>query len=250
MTFSNPIVGGTTLIRKAIKSPNYVAGVSGWTINVDGTAEFNNVTVRGDLLVTSTSGSSIHAFATNTTAEIDFQPPSGSLPYDPARIYTDLSGTSPELKIFGPETASPIFATGGSLTMRADTATKKPIVTLLGDQIILGANVALSTVEVKAPITVFDHDCVVDGVFTAANRIVSTAVLTNTTANVPFSLAVTFGTPLTGTNFVCQVTANTTVPGTSMLGVGYTGLSASGVTLWITRSNVQSTTVSFTVEGY
>lgn len=49
MPFSNPIVGGTTLIRPSIHSPDYVAGVSGWTINKDGTAEFNDVTVRGDL---------------------------------------------------------------------------------------------------------------------------------------------------------------------------------------------------------
>lgn len=47
MTFSNPIVGGTTLIRPAIQSPNYSAGVAGWSINKDGTAEFNNVVIRG-----------------------------------------------------------------------------------------------------------------------------------------------------------------------------------------------------------
>jgi hypothetical protein len=51
MTFRDPIVGGNTLIRDAIKSPNYVAGVSGWSINRDGTAEFNSVTVRGDLIL-------------------------------------------------------------------------------------------------------------------------------------------------------------------------------------------------------
>lgn len=49
MTFNNPIVGGTTLIRPAIHSPDYVAGSQGWTINKDGTAEFNDVTVRGTL---------------------------------------------------------------------------------------------------------------------------------------------------------------------------------------------------------
>lgn len=47
MTFANPIVGGNTLIREAIQSPNYVVGTSGWTINRDGSAEFNDVTVRG-----------------------------------------------------------------------------------------------------------------------------------------------------------------------------------------------------------
>src|SRR6266540_2524625 len=38
--FTNPIVGGTALVRPAIKSPNYVPGVSGWSINRDGSAEF------------------------------------------------------------------------------------------------------------------------------------------------------------------------------------------------------------------
>lgn len=47
MAFGNPIVGGTSLIRKAIKSPNYVPGSVGWIVNQDGTAEFNNLTVRG-----------------------------------------------------------------------------------------------------------------------------------------------------------------------------------------------------------
>lgn len=48
MTFSNPIVGGTTLIRPAIHSPDYVEGSTGWSINKDGSAEFNDVTIRGD----------------------------------------------------------------------------------------------------------------------------------------------------------------------------------------------------------
>jgi hypothetical protein len=43
----NPIVGGTVLRIPAIQSPNYVAGVSGWIINKDGTVEFNNGVFRG-----------------------------------------------------------------------------------------------------------------------------------------------------------------------------------------------------------
>ena len=43
----NPVVGGTALRRQSIRSPNYVPGVSGWTINQDGSAEFNNLTLRG-----------------------------------------------------------------------------------------------------------------------------------------------------------------------------------------------------------
>lgn len=43
----NPVVGGNVLRRQAIESPNYVPGVSGWTIKQDGSAEFNNLTLRG-----------------------------------------------------------------------------------------------------------------------------------------------------------------------------------------------------------
>lgn len=45
--FGNPTVGGIALRKPAIRSPNYVAGSAGWTINIDGSAEFNNLTIRG-----------------------------------------------------------------------------------------------------------------------------------------------------------------------------------------------------------
>lgn len=45
MPFENPIVGGTVLRIPAIQSPNFVSGVSGWTINADGTAQFNQLTI-------------------------------------------------------------------------------------------------------------------------------------------------------------------------------------------------------------
>lgn len=49
MSFTNPIVAGTGLVREAINSPNYVAGVSGWSINRDGSAEFSDVAARGSI---------------------------------------------------------------------------------------------------------------------------------------------------------------------------------------------------------
>lgn len=49
MPFSDPLVGGKTLIREAIQSPDYVTGVSGWSINRDGTVEFASGTFRGDI---------------------------------------------------------------------------------------------------------------------------------------------------------------------------------------------------------
>lgn len=45
--FNNPLTGYTALRKPAIESPNYSAGSAGWTINQDGSAEFNNGTFRG-----------------------------------------------------------------------------------------------------------------------------------------------------------------------------------------------------------
>lgn len=93
MTFSNPVVGGENgeLIRRSIQSPDYVAGVSGWTINRDGSAEFNNVTIRFDLATGSivvgpstgpqvvikvTTDGGLIEFPTNETYEKISDPPS------------------------------------------------------------------------------------------------------------------------------------------------------------------------------
>lgn len=46
--FNNPIVGGGgALVYPSIHSPDYVPGVSGWSINKDGSAEFDDLTIRG-----------------------------------------------------------------------------------------------------------------------------------------------------------------------------------------------------------
>lgn len=45
MPFTDPIVADTDLVRTAIRSPNYVPGLSGWTINQDGSSEFANVQI-------------------------------------------------------------------------------------------------------------------------------------------------------------------------------------------------------------
>src|SRR5690606_35294898 len=47
MAFQNSVVGGVTLARRAIQSPDYDPGVSGWAVKIDGSAEFNNVVIRG-----------------------------------------------------------------------------------------------------------------------------------------------------------------------------------------------------------
>jgi hypothetical protein len=46
--FGDPVAGGGgALVRPSIHSPGYVAGSQGWSINKDGSVEFNNGTFRG-----------------------------------------------------------------------------------------------------------------------------------------------------------------------------------------------------------
>lgn len=48
--FANPVAAaGGALVIDSIHSPNYNPGVDGWSIDQDGSAEFNNVTIRGNI---------------------------------------------------------------------------------------------------------------------------------------------------------------------------------------------------------
>lgn len=50
MSFEDPVVTNNgELIKETIHSPDYIANTQGWSINRDGSAEFNNVTIRFDL---------------------------------------------------------------------------------------------------------------------------------------------------------------------------------------------------------
>lgn len=62
--FANPIVGGGgALVYPSIHSPDYVPGVSGWSIDRDGNAEFNSIT-----LPPGTGGATIFAQAATPSA--------------------------------------------------------------------------------------------------------------------------------------------------------------------------------------
>jgi hypothetical protein len=78
--FANPIAAGDgSLIYPALKSPNFVAGTSGWSIKRDGSAEFNNIVVRGTFsanngLVT-VDNNGLHVIG--TTERVDITPTFG-----------------------------------------------------------------------------------------------------------------------------------------------------------------------------
>lgn len=95
-------------------------------------------------------------------------------------------------------------------------------------------------IEATRPVTT-QQDLSVGGILTARN-IAFGAVSITPIANQPVSASVS-GLGLKGTNFRAFVTANTSVPGTQMLGTGATAVSGNGLTVWLTRSNTTTTTV-------
>lgn len=102
--FNNSIVGGIgALIRSYIRSPNYQPGVSGWSINKDGSAEFNNVLVRGLLQAASISSSSIgNSTLTNDTI------------YDTSIVIDNTGGTILVYALSG-QTVQTITTTGAGV---------------------------------------------------------------------------------------------------------------------------------------
>lgn len=50
MQFQDDVAAGVVLVRPAIQSPDYDPGVAGWAVKIDGSAEFNDLTVRGTFL--------------------------------------------------------------------------------------------------------------------------------------------------------------------------------------------------------
>lgn len=102
----DPVVGSTVLRRPAIQSPNYVAGSAGWTVNVDGSAEFNNLTIRGTFAGTDYYMDNTGAFFYSSTPAagnlaFSITPPGttadkfgNAIPNDGANSYSFLAGPS------------------------------------------------------------------------------------------------------------------------------------------------------------
>lgn len=55
MQFQDELAAGIVLIRPALRSPDFVSGATGWSINQDGSAEFNDITIRAGTVISGTS---------------------------------------------------------------------------------------------------------------------------------------------------------------------------------------------------
>lgn len=66
-SFPDNAVGGVTLLTPAIQSPNFVHNSSGWQVNQNGSAEFNNLQIRGTFNGTDFVINSVGAFFYSST---------------------------------------------------------------------------------------------------------------------------------------------------------------------------------------
>lgn len=86
MQFQDELAGGIVLVRPALQSPDYQAGSSGWAIKIDGSAEFNNIVIRGggtsdpvvvgnpgspQVIIRTSAGNGLIVFPTNRPIEQD-----------------------------------------------------------------------------------------------------------------------------------------------------------------------------------
>ncbi|MEU0171594.1 hypothetical protein ABZ214_40140 [Streptomyces iakyrus] len=85
------------------------------------------------------------------------------------------------------------------------------------------------------------------GVLKADNIAIGTTTITPV-PNKPTSVTLTGGL-IKGANHRAFVTPVTSVPGDQVLGVGVTGVSASGLTIWLHRSNSTKTSVNWMIMG-
>lgn len=236
--FQNPPVGAQgALTRDRIKSPDFQTGVTGWSVDKDGSAEFQSAILRGQITVTDP----------NTGHSVVIQ--TGSILLFTGSVHEAVNGSG---LIF------PTVLNAGLANEQLATVVQSPVVSDIGvgspAQYIATSQSRDGTVGALHRFSdSFSTDTfVVDatkGVFSAKNMISGTVNIVPSAANTPTSKVVTFPVPLSGTSFICMVTANSTVPGTGITGVSYTGLSSTGVTIWVTRTNTTSCNLDYLVLG-
>ncbi|MFJ7297550.1 hypothetical protein [Streptomyces collinus] len=92
-----------------------------------------------------------------------------------------------------------------------------------------------------------DGNTAIGGILSAGNVAAGRLTITPV-ANTPTSQNVT-GLNLAGTNIRVVATAATSVPGTQVTGVGVTNQSATGFTVWVTRTNTTNTVIEWIAYG-
>ena len=233
--FQDHIFAGTVLVRGQIQSGNYIAGVSGWALFQNGSAEVNNVTVRGDLYVLGANG----AYTTITNpnnANILMGPPTMSTPGLTAIagviLATQLNAADSfaALALLSPR---PQIGASTSVVARIDlqsgntSGSLDPIATVTADLAVTGTTLLNDDVTISTTVTNLDGQSYLKG--QCGTKLVSFTINTSNSTNVTFPIPFPSGTiPVVFCNIddASAVTLRWTSKATAVDENGFTILSA------------------------
>ena len=232
--FNNPVVGALNLIRRAIRSPNYQAGAEGWSINQDGSAEFNDGMFRVSLTIGPDGMPQVIIGQDPAKGFINF-PTGDPSEASPGSIYSVIDAFG--LGLLGLFLNGPT-QTGDSTPITVGLVsgggTGDPPELLIGDA--LGTFTALSV-----------NGLSLNGVLQAGNLAYGFTSITPV-ASAPTSKTIT-GLNVAGTAWLGYATANTTVIGSQVQGVSISGVTGTGLLVWVYRTNNTATFVNYQVVG-
>lgn len=173
-------------------------------------------------------------------ASVEF-PTGDSSEVQPAQINSNVVGSGSTrfgaLNVFSPDFKE-ISTSSITLNSSSVDGTVNPSITFICDD----GNIQ------QFPLFLTPFTVEVDAIFTATSRAFGSVSITPSAANTPTSFVIN-GVGLSGTSFSGQATAETSVPGTQVTGVGVNNLSSNGMTVWLTRTNTTTTIVFWTMES-
>jgi hypothetical protein len=175
----------------------------------------------------------------------------------PSLVFTSQDGTNEAfIQATGTGSTAVLRLNGGAGTPDIDDNRTRRWRTSMGNgewateyvDVLLGSNARnrLQLTREEAYFVGFDRVRVAR-VLRAGNIRTGTVAITPT-PNVPTSVTVS-GLGVAGTTYKAFVSANTAVPGTTVQGVGFTGVSDQGLTIWVTRTNNTTTTIDYMIVG-
>jgi len=192
MPFANQVAAGKQLVRRVLQSAGFVAGVTGWQLQRNGDAEFNDLTARGTII-----GATIENSATdpktsiNPDGSITITNAAGGVIFDLAAngvmTWSDPAG-NPLVRI-NPGTATIIVENTSQLRFPTNAAFENQVANLTSD--VVGsppADFAQTVISGPSTTTAGAHDWV-------QIQLNSAAADNSSSANMEFIYVDTGGTP-------------------------------------------------------
>lgn len=277
--FDNPLTAGTTLIREAIQSGNFLRGVSGWIIEQDGDAEFNSVVIRGGTVL---GGQAFYYDGTPGPGKllVAIAAAGGTDPYGnvygpgitvfgagSAEVRTDPDGFYGAGTYYTPPvTPGQVYDAGAVVadTEQLVAGQDRPVVRIIGSASLAGGGAKpgidlygegnhgeTSLIHVSATKTEFGNAVDVQGVLTAANE--AEGAVTATMAAVSFvDVPVSFGKTFPSAPYVTALlVGGASLPaGSSALTVRAFNVTTTGCTLRVNDVNGVARTLSHGVHWH